>query len=277
MKIFFNSANQFRSIWWTAVFFLVLAFLTVPMIVFSQAYKWEITITHQAIVVITATWICQLIRKKPMSELTGRFNLNWFKNLLIGLLAGMILMLVPALFLNFCGYVTWQPGGIDGVVSATGMCVGVAVAEEFLFRGFIFQRLIASIGKWGAQLLMAAYFLLIHMNNPGMTGSIRLLASLNIFMASIMFGLAFTKTKSLAMPLALHFMANWMQGTFFGFGVSGNEQASLLKTVFNKAPQWMTGGSFGLEASIPGLICVIAITFLLHRWEPQNQRPIRSL
>jgi hypothetical protein len=86
-----------------------------------------------------------------------------------------------------------------------------------------------------------------------------------------MFGLSFIKTKSLAMPLALHFMANWVQGTFLGFGVSGNEQVGLLRPVFHHAPQWLTGGSFGLEASIPGLICVIAMTVLLYRWKPQKQ------
>jgi hypothetical protein len=122
-----------------------------------------------------------------------------------------------------------------------------------------------------AQLLMAGYFLLIHMNNPGMTGNIKLLASANIFLASILFGLAFVKTKSLFMPLALHFMVNWVQGTLFGFGVSGNEQASLLKPVFNKAPQWLTGGSFGLEASIPGLVTVIATTLFLYRWKPLSE------
>jgi membrane protease YdiL (CAAX protease family) len=88
------------------------------------------------------------------------------------------------------------------ILSATGLFASVAVAEQFLFRGFVFQRLSASIGKWGAQLIIAGNFLLIHINNPGMTGSIKLLASANIFLATIRFGLAFIRTGSLAMPLA---------------------------------------------------------------------------
>jgi hypothetical protein len=70
------------------------------------------------------------------------------------------------------------------------------------------------------------------------------------------------------MPIAFHFMANWVQGTLLGFGVSGNEQASILKLVFTSASDMITGGSFGLEASVPGLISVIAATFLLYRWKP---------
>lgn len=69
------------------------------------------------------------------------------------------------------------------------------------------------------------------------------------------------------MPLAIHFMANFVQGTILGFGVSGGEQAGLLKPVFNQAPQWLTGGSFGLEASVPGLICVLLALVVMGIWK----------
>jgi membrane protease YdiL (CAAX protease family) len=114
-----------------------------------------------------------------------------------------------------------------------------------LFRGFIFQRLIAGLGQWPTQLIMAGFFLLTHLNNPGMTGTIKVMASINIFLASIMFGLAFIRTKNLAMPLGLHFMAKWMQGGLLGFGVSGTEQPGLLNLIVAGIPEWVTGGSLG--------------------------------
>jgi hypothetical protein len=114
---------------------------------------------------------------------------------------------------------------------------------------------------------MAGYFLLTHLNNPGMTGDIKVLASINIFIASLVFGLAFIRTKSLAMPLGLHFMANLMQGGVLGFGVSGTEQSGLLAPVFSKVPIWLTGGQFGLEASILGLVCVVLIFVLFQKWD----------
>jgi hypothetical protein len=80
---------------------------------------------------------------------------------------------------------------------------------------------------------------------------------LNIFIASLVFGLAFVRTKSLAMPLGLHFMANLMQGGVLGFGVSGTEQSGLLKPVFSEIPDWLTGGQFGLKASVLGLVCIV--------------------
>lgn len=271
MNIFLNKSRQLRNTWWASIFYLVLGLITIPLIILSQVYHWKITLPLQAVIVIAATWICQLIRKKPLTELTGAINGMWIKNLIIGLCLGAALMMLPALFLYFGGWLIWQISATDmmALLSATGLFIFVAVAEEFLFRGFVFQRLIAGIGIWGAQLIMAGYFLLIHLNNPGMSGSIKLFASVNIFLASIMFGLAFIKTKSLAMPIGLHFMANWVQGTLLGFGVSGNDETSLLKPIFHNAPQWLTGGSFGLEASVPGLICVIVSIIFIYKWEPE--------
>ena len=69
------------------------------------------------------------------------------------------------------------------------------------------------------------------------------------------------------MPLGLHFMANFMQGTVLGFGVSGEKEQSLFKATAEQCPTWLNGGAFGLEASFLGLITVIVITILLYRWK----------
>ena len=270
MNLFLNKQQALRSSWWVAVFFLVLAAFTFPLILVSQHYNWEISIHQQAFIVVVTTFICQALRKKPITELVGKLNLDLVKNSLLGLAAGAILMLVPALILTAFGIIHWEQGTAEfyTLFKLSSVSFSVAVAEEFLFRGFIFQRLRKGMGLWPAQLLIGAYFLLTHMGNPGMTGSIQLLASINIFIASIMFGIAYIKTNNLIMPVAFHFMANWVQGTLLGFGVSGNEQVSLLKPVFTNTSAWLTGGNFGLEASVPGLISVIIATILLYRWKP---------
>ena len=97
-----------------------------------------------------------------------------------------------------------------------------------------------------------------------MTGSVKLMASINIFLASILFGLAFIQTQSLAMPIGLHLMANWVQGSILGFGVSGTKQLGLLIPSFGYTPVWLTGGQFGLEASLPGLVCVMITILILY-------------
>lgn len=269
MNPFLNSERQLRNGWWILIFFLVLASILMPALLFAQQNSMDVPIGLQAVIIVVASWICQLLRRKPMAELLGKFNLRWFKELCLGGLVGSALMLVPALMIWIFGWVDWQwnPAGFSTLLSTVLLFAGVAAAEELLFRGFIFQRLVAGLGQWPAQLILAGYFLLTHLNNPGMTDDVKVLASVNIFLASIMFGLAFIRTKSIAMPLGLHFMANLMQGGILGFGVSGTDQSGLLKPIFAGVSDWLTGGQFGLEASVPGLFFVVVTLILLYMGE----------
>ena len=266
---FLNSERQLRNGWWILIFFLVLASILMPALLVAQQNSMDVSIGLQAVIIVIASWICQLLRRKSLTELLGKFNMRWLKEFCLGGLAGSALMLVPALIMWFLGWVHWQwnPIGFSTLISIVLLFTGVAAAEELLFRGFIFQRLIAGLGQWPAQLILAGYFLLTHLNNPGMTGDVKVLASINIFIASLMFGVAFIRTKSLAMPLGLHFMANLTQGGVLGFGVSGTDQSGLLKPVFNEIPEWLTGGQFGLEASMLGLVCVVVTFILIQRWD----------
>ena len=266
---FLNSERQLRNGWWIFIFFLVLAAILIPTLIVAQQNSMDVSIGLQAVIIVIASFICQLLRRKPMNELFGKFNVRWLKELGLGGLIGSALMLVPALILWIFGWVHWQwnPAGFSTLLSTVFLFAGVALAEEILFRGFIFQRLIAGLGQLPAQLIMAGYFLLTHLNNPGMTGDVKVLASINIFIASLVFGLTFIRTKSLAMPLGLHFMANLMQGGVLGFGVSGTDQSGLLQPIFSEVPIWLTGGQFGLEASILGLVCVVVIFVLFQRWD----------
>ena len=265
-----NSGRGLRDGWWIVVFFLVLASLLILIIVTAQQNNTDVSVNMQAVLILLVSITCQLLRRKSVTELIGKFNVRWLKDLGVGGLLGSTLMLIPALILGAFGWVRWQwnPSGVAALVSSLLLFAGVAVAEELLFRGFIFQRLISGLGPWAAQLVTAAFFLLTHLNNPGMAGSVRVLASINIFLASILFGLAFIRTKSLVMPLGLHWMTNWVQGGVLGFGVSGTGQSGLLTPVFGAAPIWLTGGQFGLEASLPGLTCVLITLLLLFMRKP---------
>lgn len=270
MNLFLNSERQLRNGWWIAIFILVLVSILLPTLLFAQKSSMNISMGVQAVIVFLASYLCQLLRRQPLTEMLGKFDIRWCKDFFLGSLIGSALMLIPALVLSIFGLVGWQWNSASLSVISSGifLFIGVAIAEEVLFRGFVFQRLIAGLGEWPAQLIVAVFFLLTHLNNPGMSGTIKLMAGINIFLASIMFGLAFIRTKSLAMPLGLHFMANWIQGGLLGFGVSGTNQSGLLKPVLPEGLEWVTGGNFGLEASIFGLLLVVITLILLYKWKP---------
>lgn len=264
-RVFLNAERRLRSGWWIALFFVLLAALLLPLLL--SANGAGVPLYQQAAIVLAASLICQALRRKPLSDLLGRLDWRWPLHALLGALLGALLMALPALVLGLTGAVSWRVN--EGWLAAIGPVLALlaaAATEELLFRGFLFQRFIDGLGAWPAQLIIAALFLLTHSDALAGYGALGYLAGANIFLASIMFGLAYLRTRSLAMPLGLHFAANAVQGPLLGFGVSGDAQASLLTPVFHNEPDWLTGGAFGLEASILGFACVIALTALLWRW-----------
>ena len=263
--IFLNPEEKLRDGWWVVIFFIILIAFLFPLIVLADKYAFEITITHQAFLIFIVSIICQFLKKNSISNLTGQIDKKWFSELALGIGIGAAVMILPVLVLTLLGYVSWQSNAFSypTIISGVVLFISVALAEELLFRGFLFQRLLVSIGEWPAQFIIAGLFLLTHLNNPGMTGVVKIFASINIFIASLLFGLVYLKTKNLAMPIGLHFMANFTQGTLLGFGVSGNKEPSLVIPNFNNAPLWLSGGQFGIEASVLGLFFLILITLMI--------------
>lgn len=260
-RVFIDRENRLHNAWWIAVFFAVLTALLVPALVLSIQVHHELSVWEQALIIFIATLIVQALRRKPISEVIGRLNLSALRYLGAGVGLGFVLMAAPAAVLWAAGFVRFSltASSAQGLISVVVLMAGVAIAEELLFRGVIFQRLMAAVGEWPAQIAIGLLFVLTHLDNPGMDGATKVWAGVNIFIASILFGQAFVRSRGLALPIGLHFMANVAQGVILGFGVSGNETASLLTPQFVTDADWLTGGTFGLEASLPGLLAVSAM------------------
>lgn len=267
---FLDRDGRLRNGWWVAAFLALLAALLAPAILVAARLGRELTIFDQVVIIALATLAIQALRRRSPFEVTGRPDLRWIAHLCLGAVLGGLLMAIPAFALMLGGWVRWEVAAADpsALWSAVLLMAGVAVAEELLFRGVLFQRLIAGIGLWPAQVVVGLFFVLTHLGNPGMDGATRIWAGVNIFAASILFGLAWVRTRSLALPIGLHFMANVTQGIVLGFGVSGAAEPSILNPVRSPAMDWLTGGAFGLEASLPGLIAVLAFAFAFWRAAP---------
>jgi hypothetical protein len=61
----------------------------------------------------------------------------------------------------------------------------------------------------------------------------------------------------------MHLGWNWMQGSVFGFAVSGLEIRGLLRPTLTGLPDWVTG-AFGVEASVFAVVVdTVALILLL--------------
>ena len=277
---FLNPTGQLRNGWWVLIYLFFVGAIHLPIGWALHTRGYTPTETQQnaivCLVLALAAWPCQWLRRRPYAELGLLPSSAWLKELLLGCLLGSILMLVPALALAVISGFRWQlnPAGSAFVGPDLELFLISALGEELFCRGFIFQRLLDGLGVWPAQLIMAAFFLFTHWHNPGMTGVVRTLAGVNVFVASMLFGWAFLRTRRLGLPLGIHWFANWTQGGLLGLGVSGHQTTGLFTPVRTPGPDWWTGGPFGLEASIPGLLCVLGMTIVLARQSPAP--PARS-
>jgi membrane protease YdiL (CAAX protease family) len=99
-----------------------------------------------------------------------------------------------------------------------------------------------------------------------MGGDTLVLAMLGIFLASLMFGYCYLRTNSLALPMGVHMGWNWAQATL-GFAGSGNEQKGLWSPFYHGQPDWLTGGAFGLEASVICIVILLLAVIGLAHWK----------
>ena len=98
-------------------------------------------------------------------------------------------------------------------------------------------------------------------------------ATISLAVGAVLFGLAYLRTRSLALPIGLHLGWNWSQGHLLGLGVSGHDQAGWWRPVFTGQPEWLTGGAFGPEASIFSPLVSLLMIVLLWRWKGSVAAP----
>ena len=102
----------------------------------------------------------------------------------------------------------------------------------------------------------------MHMASAGWT----LAGLFSVALAGVMFAAAYAATGRLWLPIGMHAAWNFTQGSVFGMLVSGNETGSGLIIGKLEGPDFLTGGSFGPEATIVTVIVVLTTTaYLLWR------------
>jgi membrane protease YdiL (CAAX protease family) len=186
--------------------------------------------------------------------------------------AGLFCAVYAVLFaLGIAGYK--GSGSTDGLALAFALSLLAGFGEEMVFRGVVFRLFEEGFGTTVAVLISGALFGAIHAGNPGAT----LASSAAIAIeAGILLAAAYALTRSLWLPIGLHFAWNFTEGGIFGAAVSGHESKSLLSVLLH-GPDYLTGGVFGPEASVVavGVCLTAAIVMLVLAAQRGEWRPLR--
>ena len=133
---------------------------------------------------------------------------------LIALAAFLVLAVPTALGTGFVEFDPHWKGPGQWLLMALGIFFFIALPEEVLFRGLIFnilQRIIRGYGPWPALILSSVIFGLSHLNNPPGDWRYVLLAT----MAGVAYGWAYLRTGSLLAPSYCHALVDLIGRTLF--------------------------------------------------------------
>ena len=175
----------------------------------------------------------KFVAPRPWSSL----KLLWFPSLYLVAFAtlGVLLGLPPASVLVFLLINT----------------VLVGVSEEWMFRGVLFRSVETWFGSWAALVVSSLVFGLTHLMNAQGTIEGALFIAVE---AGILLAAAFMLTRRLWLSIGFHMAWNYTQSAIFSGIVSGNDpQQGLIRSTVN-GPDWLTGGSFGVESSVLALV-----------------------
>jgi membrane protease YdiL (CAAX protease family) len=175
------------------------------------------------------------------------------RDLAVGLVVGVVMFsLVMALLVLTGAYEIGQPR-LANPMWALSMCLASGVTEELVMRAVVFRLIMRAFGVWPALVLSAALFGFMHLGNPNATPAAGAAIAIE---AGLMLAGFYLLSGRLWMPIAVHFAWNFAQGYLFGAAVSGIKSPGglLVSKPLAGVPDWLSGGAFGPEASVPALV-----------------------
>lgn len=202
----------------------------------------------------------QFVIKKSFPEI-GFIDNSWLKNLVMGMLCGVIAISLGFLLCIMFGFVKVQslafsPPDFTNYILIFAM---VAIAEELMTRGLMLSTLMDGMNDYLALLIVALIFGAMHLFNENVTT----LSFINICVAGIFLGISYIHNRSLWFPIGLHFTWNFFQGPIFGYEVSGHKNISIVEQTIH-GNDTFTGGEFGFEGSIIALPIMIVAILAIH-------------
>jgi len=142
----------------------------------------------------------------------------------------------------------------------------VAIMEELLFRAVLFRIIEERWGTLTSLLANVMLFALAHLPNEHITA----LAVLNTGVAGLALCAAWLLTRSLWLPVGVHFAWNYLFDGVLGVPVSGHASRGWLQVQMS-GPEWLSGGAYGVEGSLATLLVWgIAAAWMLRQ---QAKRP----
>lgn len=265
LAVIVDRHGELRSGWRVLLFMLVAGILTgsvlLPLEHFKVATDFSLRVFALIAVVVATLVMTRFINRKPFAAIGLSLHPAMFRELGVGCLLGFLMVTGIFAVEYLLGYAVLQWRDLSALeylwvfISAAVTFLVAAAFEELFFRGYPFQTLIQGITFFPAMLVMATLFILAHTSNP----NVNAFGLVNVGLAAVWLSFAYFKTRSLWLPIGLHFSWNFSETTLFSYPTSGIRFEGLSLTLISQTgPGWLNGGSFGPEG---GALATVALMF----------------
>ena len=178
------------------------------------------------------------------------------KELDYGFVIGGGLILIMVALLSVLGYYRVESTDTWSVILNAVFLFGMgAFVQELFFRIIVFKLVEEWLGTWLALLVAALIFSALHIGNPNVT----VWTTIALILQDVLLSAAFIYTRRIWFVWGIHAGWNFFQDGIFGMPNSGVTSLDSWITPVISGPEWLTGGSFGVEASYLSTILCIAL------------------
>jgi len=147
----------------------------------------------------------------------------------------------------------FQPRGFGLALLSVLTLLVLTLAQEAVFRGYLFGRLIRAIGPTLATLLMSCIYATVSSFHPQSTPRNVFV----MFLMSLLFSMAYLRTHALWLPWGLHFAWSACTAVLFGLPLGGSIAFNSIVDTSSSGFDWVTGGLYGPEGSLFTAVAVL--------------------
>jgi len=232
-----------------------------------------------AFIVVLGTWIVSLLEKRPLDDYGIPLSQAFGRRFWEGLIWGFAFLSAILLILHASGHFQ-----IDSVALSSGdatrnafgwaaVFLGVAINEEFAFRGYLLFSLSKRRRFWPAAFFASAIFGAVHLANPGEN----ILGIFQVIVTGMIFCLMIRRTGNLWFAVGFHAAWDWAETFFYGTPDSGLLGGGRFLNSSAQGPGWLTGGSAGPEGSVIALVVLLLCALFVHLRFPKAVYPDRPV
>jgi membrane protease YdiL (CAAX protease family) len=213
-------------------------------------------IIASSFVILSYIYFYKKIEKRQIREFSSK---GLLKITILGVLIGTTLQGLTILVIYFWGnFRILSVNPLSSIITPLAVAFSVAIFEETLLRGIIFRIVEEKLGSYISLIISALIFGAVHILNPNSSA----ISSICIGIVGFMFGASYIYSRSIWLPIAIHFSWNFIQSGIFGAITSGNEMTSSLFGTQISGAELITGGAFGPEGTIQAILFWLLVSIL---------------